>query len=57
MDKFVNQLTDTVKTRSAVEFAIKQLEKYGDVEGTDFVVKETNNGVAVFTTGSRIEKR
>jgi hypothetical protein len=46
---FTNQLT-TYHPRKEIDFAVKQLKRYGDKEGIDFIIRERGKGeYAVFT--------
>jgi len=56
-EDFTHQLSEgfpASKARVHLDFMKKQLEKYGGVEGKDFIFKRTANGdTALFTLGVR----
>ena len=56
-DQFPYQLTHPVNVRATLNFATRQLEKYGAKEGEDWIIKEGENSYgptfAVYTQGRR----
>ena len=56
-DQFPYQLTHPVNIRATLNFATRQLEKYGAKEGEDFEVREDSNSYgptfSVYTKGTR----
>ena len=60
-NKYDYQLTQYVGIRSTLDFAVKQLEKYGAEENEDFIVKERQAEYgaeyAVFKKGTPKEKQ
>lgn len=56
-NEFPYQLTHSVRIRATLNFAIEQLEQYGDIEGIDFIAQcrqtEIGKEYSVFTRGKR----
>ena len=53
--KYWYQLTDWHENINDIKFAERQLQKYGDKHGEDYIWKKLEENWAIFTIGKRIE--